>query len=155
MFLRNDILDPKAQIGEAIWNPISQYSGAAVSINIPRATSFSPTLSIALSSARPIRNSRERSVDISLDMKPQAASPSHLQYNRLGSAKVCRCCVLFHSITKRSRNASEAPEYAALSTVQRCLTTGRHRARRSSQLITVEERTGEGGLDMTDRFPLR
>lgn len=33
-----------------------------VTTNLPRATSFNPTLSIALSKARPIKNSRERSV---------------------------------------------------------------------------------------------
>ena len=65
MFLVDDILDPEAEILQAILTmqlAICCYLELVYSGHrLPLAASFMPTLSIALSNARPIRNSRERS----------------------------------------------------------------------------------------------
>ena len=62
MLLRYDILDSKAKVFQTsykIW--LAMILDEWRSASIPRATSFKPTLSIALSNALPIKNSNERS----------------------------------------------------------------------------------------------
>jgi hypothetical protein len=60
---------------------------------VPLATSFMPTLSIALSRARPIRNSRERSSDCqqwsTLSLSEHAYSKHAFGQQRSASAESC------------------------------------------------------------------
>jgi hypothetical protein len=62
-FLLNDVFHAESKIGQTVFRESVVVLEALVQDSIvPLATSFMPTLSMALSRARPMRNSRERSI---------------------------------------------------------------------------------------------
>ena len=61
VLLGDDIFDSEAEIGQASYKVSVLDAGRVSGYNPPFATSFIPTLSMALSNARPIKNSRDRS----------------------------------------------------------------------------------------------
>jgi hypothetical protein len=94
-----------------------------------------PTFSIALSKARPIKNSSERSGNIVSDK----SHPKIRHRPTVDTLLVGKCLTLLSPIPLDDQSVSE----------RQCST------RVSRQLIAIVQRAGEGGLDMAHEFSLK